>query len=132
MKLIPFCWYSNEGLLVFDEDQESIRVVQSDNNLISTSIFQALEKICGQEINNKVAMESDSKKVSYGRLEDLLQKFINDQISKHNTTSEQSQQGSGQEIKGINISNSFQHKGRERLANKRYLSTIENHDTKRI
>ncbi|CAG8651502.1 16023_t:CDS:2, partial [Gigaspora rosea] len=79
MRLIPSCRYSDE----------------------------ALEKIRGQEINNKVAMESDSKKVSYGR-------------------------GSDQENEGINISNPSQHKGRGRLANKRYLSAIENHDTKRI
>ncbi|CAG8661657.1 21747_t:CDS:2, partial [Gigaspora rosea] len=121
IKLIPSCWYSDEGLLVFDKDQElSIWFVQSDDNQISTGTFQALEKIRRQEINNKFAVESDSKKVSYGRglgickkalnlaiingtnkvLEDLLQKFIIEQISTHNNTaSEQSQQGSDQENK---------------------------------
>ncbi|CAG8841559.1 32757_t:CDS:2, partial [Gigaspora margarita] len=126
MKLIPSCWYSDEGLLVFDEDQESIRVVQSYDNLISTSTFQALEKIRGQKINNKVAVKSDSKKVSYGRGLGICKKALN--LAIMNGTNK----GSGQEIEDINISNPFQHKGRGRLANKRYLSAIENHDTKRI
>ncbi|CAG8581282.1 8481_t:CDS:2, partial [Gigaspora rosea] len=37
-----------------------------------------------------------------------------------------------QKIEGINISNPFQYKVRQRIANKRYLSAIENHNTKHI
>ncbi|CAG8738774.1 1911_t:CDS:2, partial [Ambispora leptoticha] len=92
----------NEGLLLFDKNQESsVQLVQSDDIPISSNTFQALEKICEQEINNKAAVDSDSKKVLYGHglgickkalnlaimngtnkaLEDVLQQFISEQIS---------------------------------------------------
>ncbi|CAG8833815.1 38879_t:CDS:2, partial [Gigaspora margarita] len=116
MKLISSYWYSNKGLLVFNEDQEFIRVVQivvkSDSKKVS---YRHGLEICKKALNLVITNSMNKG------LEDLLQKFINNQISKHNTASEQSQQGSGQEIEG-----------RGRLANKRYLSAVENHDTKCI
>ncbi|CAG8738036.1 5070_t:CDS:2, partial [Racocetra fulgida] len=87
----------DKGLLLFDKNQESsVQLVQSDDIPISSNTFQALEKICEQEINNKAAVDSDSKKVLYGHglgickkalnlaimngtnkaLEDVLQQFI--------------------------------------------------------
>ncbi|CAG8650529.1 16147_t:CDS:2 [Dentiscutata erythropus] len=63
MKLIPSHWYSEKGLVVFDENQESsIQVVQNNNEPILTSIFQVLERIRRQKINVRHAIELDSKK----------------------------------------------------------------------
>ncbi|CAG8437390.1 16626_t:CDS:2 [Dentiscutata heterogama] len=65
MKLIPLHWFSEEGLVVFDENQESsVQVVQNDEP-IPTNTFQTLEKIRRQEINIRNAIKLDSKKVSY-------------------------------------------------------------------
>ncbi|RIB20310.1 hypothetical protein C2G38_2035363 [Gigaspora rosea] len=150
MKLIPSHWYSEEGLVVFDKNQElSVQVVQNNNEPIQTSTFQALERICGQEINVRNVMELDSKKVLYGRglglckkalniavmngsntvLENILQRFINEQASVQNkTVSEQELDQAG----SFAISNPSQHKSRGRPANKRYLLAIENHNSNNV
>ncbi|CAG8799296.1 16850_t:CDS:2, partial [Gigaspora rosea] len=82
----------------------SIQVIQSNIKSLPTGTFEVLERICGQEVNSRIAVESDSRKVFYGR-EDILHQFINEQ------TSAQS---------------------RGRSVNKRYLSAIENYDNKHI
>ncbi|CAG8481463.1 1803_t:CDS:2 [Dentiscutata heterogama] len=126
MKLIPLRWFSEEGLVVFDKNQElSVQVVQNDEP-IPTSTFQILERIHGQEINVRNAIKLDSKKVSY---ENILQRFIEEQASVQNknvSEPELNQDGS------FKISNPSQHKGRGRPANKRYLSAIENHNSNNV
>ncbi|CAG8558431.1 14525_t:CDS:2 [Cetraspora pellucida] len=116
--LIPFRWYSEEGIALFDKDQElTIQLVQSKSKSLPTVTFETLKRICGQEVNSKIAVESDSKKVSYSCglgickkalniaimnntnkvLEDLLQHFINEQVlaQSSSTASNLSEQGIG-------------------------------------
>ncbi|CAG8517288.1 10550_t:CDS:2 [Scutellospora calospora] len=154
-KLIPSRWYSNESITSFDSDQElSIQLVQSKGKLLPTIIFEVLERIREQEVNSKIAVKLDSKKVSYGHglgickkalniaimnstnkvLEDLLQHFIDEQVSAQSsdTASNLSEQGIGQEINSLIISNPSQHKGKGCPTNKRYLSAIENLDNKLV
>ncbi|CAG8719078.1 17829_t:CDS:2, partial [Cetraspora pellucida] len=127
-------------------------LVQSKSKSLPTVTFETLKRIRGQEVNSKIAVKSDSKKVSYGRelgickkalnitimnginkvLEDLLQHFINEQVlaQSSSTASNLSEQGIGQEINSFIISNPSQHKGKGHPANKRYLSAIENQNNK--
>ncbi|RIB04129.1 hypothetical protein C2G38_2048703 [Gigaspora rosea] len=156
IKLIPSRWYSEKSITSYDGDQElSIQIVQSNIKSLPTGTFEVLERICGQEVNSRIAVESDSRKVFYGRglglckkalniaitngsntvLEDILHQFINEQTSaqsNNNSASDLSEQGTCQEIDSFKISNPSQHKGRGRPANKRYLSAIENYDNKRV
>ncbi|CAG8687165.1 5621_t:CDS:2, partial [Scutellospora calospora] len=83
-------------------DQElSIQLVQSKSKSLPTITFEVLERIRRQEVNSKIAIKLDSKKVSYSHgleickkalnitimngtnkvLEDLLQCFIDEQVS---------------------------------------------------
>ncbi|RIB09588.1 hypothetical protein C2G38_2044192 [Gigaspora rosea] len=128
-------------------------VVQSEDNPPLTESFQVLERIREQNVTNSVSAKSSSKKASYGHglglckkaldiaitngsnqiLEDLLQQFISEQVlTQSKSTQELSGQELDQEIDNLNISDPFQHKGRGRPTNKRYLSSIENHDTKNV
>ncbi|CAG8792786.1 34590_t:CDS:2, partial [Racocetra persica] len=66
-----------KGLISFDESQESfVQVIQSDDKLVLTKIFQGLERIRGHEINNRDAIKLDSKKVSYSRGLGLCKKAL--------------------------------------------------------
>ncbi|CAG8610979.1 9589_t:CDS:2, partial [Cetraspora pellucida] len=137
-----------------DSVELTIQLVQSKSKSLPTVIFETLKRIRGQKVNSKIAVKSDSKKVSYGRglgickkalniaimngtnkvLEDLLQHFINEQVSAQSssTASNLSEQGIGQEINSLIISNPSQHKGKGHPANKRYLSAIENQNNKLV
>ncbi|CAG8723458.1 8915_t:CDS:2, partial [Racocetra persica] len=100
IKLIPSCWYLEESLAILDENQESsIQVVRNEDSQIFIRMFQTLEKIHRQDVDNKIAVKLDSKKVSYGHglrlckkvldlvitngtnkaFKNLLQQFIGDQ-----------------------------------------------------
>lgn len=151
MKLIPSCWYSEEGLEIFDKNQEpSVQLVQNEDEQFPTSSFQVLQRIHGQEVNIRNAIKLDSKKVAYGHglglckkalnmaltngsnqvLENILQRFIDEQglLQSNN----QSEQELNQENDSFNISNPSQHKGKGRPANKRYLIAIEDYNNKNI
>ncbi|CAG8660434.1 12466_t:CDS:2 [Gigaspora margarita] len=133
MKLISLNWYSEEGLEVFDKNQKSsVQMVQNDAKPIQTSTFQALKRICGQEINVKNVMELDSKKVLYGRGLGFCKKALDIAVMnmsvQNKTVSEQELDQDG----NFTISNLSQHKGRGHPANKRYLSAIENHNSNNV
>ncbi|CAG8853891.1 12131_t:CDS:2, partial [Gigaspora margarita] len=94
--------YSEKSITSHDRDQE-----------LSIQLVQILERIRRQEVNSRIAIESDSRKVFYGH-EDILHQFINEQTSaqsNNNSASDLSEQGTCQEIDSVKISNSSQHKG---------------------
>ncbi|CAG8673470.1 24933_t:CDS:2, partial [Gigaspora rosea] len=127
MKLIPSRWYSEEGLEIFDKNQEpSVQLVQNENEQFSTSSFQVLQRIRGQEKALNMAPTNGSNQV----LENILQRFIDEQglLQSNN----QSGQELNQENDSFNISNPSQHKGKGHLANKRYLIAIEDYNNKNI
>ncbi|UZO16097.1 uncharacterized protein OCT59_007492 [Rhizophagus irregularis] len=102
-----------EGLILMNEMQESsIRIIQNEEELLSTETFQALENICGRNVY--ASPVKDSKKAFYGYglgLYDI-------------------EQDTNQEINTFMISNPLQHKGKGHSSNKRYLSAIENNTMK--
>ncbi|CAG8532253.1 17948_t:CDS:2, partial [Racocetra fulgida] len=130
------------------EDYHRISVVQNEGELLPTSTFQVLQRIRGQEIDVRNVVELDSKKVSDGHglglckmalniaitngsnktLEDILQQFIDEQISVQNENI--SEQELNQENDEFSISNTHQHKSKGRPANKRYLMAIEENNSK--
>ncbi|CAG8765434.1 1994_t:CDS:2, partial [Cetraspora pellucida] len=116
IRLIPSHWFSEEGLTMFDNDQESLIQIIQNKNKLPTGTFQILERIRGQEVNSRVAVELESKKI-------LLQ---------CQNTYEPSVQELDQRTNDLKISDPLQHKGKGRPANKRYLSANENHDIKNI
>ncbi|RIB27777.1 hypothetical protein C2G38_2029108 [Gigaspora rosea] len=153
IKLIPSRWYSEKSITSYNGNQElSIQVVQSNIKSLPTGTFEVLERIREQEVNSRIAIESDLRKVFYGRglglckkalniaitngsNTDILHQFINEQTSaqsNNNSASDLSEQGTCQEIVCFKISNHSQHKGRGRPANKRYLFAIKNYDNKRV
>ncbi|RIB17536.1 hypothetical protein C2G38_2187101 [Gigaspora rosea] len=68
IKLIPSRWYSEKSITLYNGNQElSIQVIQSNIKSLPTGTFEVLERICGQEVNSRIAVESDSRKVFYGR-----------------------------------------------------------------
>ncbi|CAG8619948.1 8542_t:CDS:2 [Gigaspora margarita] len=107
MKLIPSWWYSEKGLMASDNQGSSVQVVQNKGEPLPTSTFQVLQKIRGQEIDVRNAVELDLKKVSYSHslglckkalniaitngsnkaLEDILQQFIDEQVLAQNENS---------------------------------------------
>ncbi|CAG8620386.1 17809_t:CDS:2, partial [Racocetra fulgida] len=111
----------SEGLTALDNQGSSVQIIQNKGEPLSTSTFQILQRIYRQEIDIKNIVELDLKKVSYGRglrlckkalnivitngsnktLEDILQQFIDKQIS-----------------------------GKDHSANKRYLTMIEENNSK--
>ncbi|CAG8799541.1 36345_t:CDS:2, partial [Racocetra persica] len=119
--------------------------IQSKSESLSTAIFKVLEKICEQEVNSKIFVESNSKKACYDHgleickkvlniaimnstskiLKDLLQHFINEQVLAQSSNNA-FEQDISQEIENLIISNLLQHKSKGRPANRRYLSAIEN------
>ncbi|CAB4478261.1 hypothetical protein RhiirA1_470395 [Rhizophagus irregularis] len=152
IKLIPLRLYSKEGLILMNEMQESsIRIIQNEEELLSTETFQALENICGRNVYAPPV--KDSKKAFYGYglglckkainlaiinnsgeiFEDLLQRFIEQQklvLSTRNENLDDIEQDTNQEINTFMISNPLQHKGKGHSSNKRYLSAIENNTMK--
>ncbi|CAG8471058.1 13533_t:CDS:2, partial [Racocetra persica] len=145
----------SQFILLLDDVQKSIlqyEIIQNENKP-STRTFQILERIHDQEVNNRVAVELESKKVSYCRslgfckkalniaitndsnkaLENFLQQFIDEQIlSQCQNTYEPSVQELDQRTNDLKISDPLQHKGKGHPANKRYLSANENHDIKNV
>ncbi|CAG8500400.1 16358_t:CDS:2 [Racocetra persica] len=120
-QLIPFRWYSGEGLLIFDTSQElSIQVIKDNNRPLQTETFQVLEKIRGQEINNRDAIKSDSKKATYSRGLELCKKALDMAMMS----------SSNGVLKEFMISNPIQYKDKGHPSSKRYLLAIENHGTK--
>ncbi|CAG8779164.1 35573_t:CDS:2, partial [Racocetra persica] len=127
IRLIPSHWFS-EGLAMFDNDQESsIQIIQNENKP-PTGTFQVLERIHGQEVISRVAVELESKKVFYSRglglckkalniaitnnsnkaLENLLQQFIDEQIlSQCQNTYESSVQKLDQKTNDFKIQTHF-------------------------
>ncbi|CAG8779965.1 11254_t:CDS:2 [Dentiscutata erythropus] len=138
-----------------EDDYEEPQILLNMIKSLSTETFEVLERIRKQEVNSRIAIESDSKRVFYSCglgfckkalniaianssnkvLEDILHQFINEQTSKqsnNNAASELSEQGTSQEVDNFKISNPSQHKGRGHPANKRYLSAVENYDNKHV
>ncbi|CAG8472333.1 12934_t:CDS:2 [Cetraspora pellucida] len=78
ISLIPSYWYSEEGLVIFEKIQgSSVQIIQNKDELLSTSILQALERIHRQETNIRNVMELDLKKVSYDHGLRLCKKALN-------------------------------------------------------
>ncbi|EXX54705.1 hypothetical protein RirG_232020 [Rhizophagus irregularis DAOM 197198w] len=126
IKLIPLRLYSKEGLILMNEMQESsIRIIQNEEELLSTETFQALENICGRNVY--ASPVKDSKKAFYGYGLGLCKKAINLAIINN---SDDIEQDTNQEINTFMISNPLQHKGKGHSSNKRYLSAIENNTMK--
>ncbi|GBC33318.2 hypothetical protein GLOIN_2v1844064 [Rhizophagus irregularis DAOM 181602=DAOM 197198] len=115
-----------EGLILMNEMQESsIRIIQNEEELLSTETFQALENICGRNVY--ASPVKDSKKAFYGYGLGLCKKAINLAIINN---SDDIEQDTNQEINTFMISNPLQHKGKGHSSNKRYLSAIENNTMK--
>ncbi|CAG8647253.1 35930_t:CDS:2 [Gigaspora margarita] len=94
--------------------------MQNEASPILTRIFYVLKKICGQKIDSRITVKSDSNKVSYSCGLSICKKALDLVITK----------GLGQEVDSFKITNHFKYKGRGRLATKRYLSVIENDENK--
>ncbi|CAG8564286.1 10375_t:CDS:2, partial [Dentiscutata erythropus] len=105
--------------------------MQLDNSLIRllSSIFQVLEKICRQEVNNQDAVKLDSKKVAYSYSLELCKKALDIAIKMQVSNQKNIQELFEQEFM---ISNSLQYKGRSHPLNKRCLLAIENHSIKNV
>ncbi|CAG8562975.1 905_t:CDS:1, partial [Scutellospora calospora] len=62
IKLISSHWYSEEDLVTIDKIQRLlVQVVQNKNELISTSMFQVLEKIREQDIDIRSIVKLELK-----------------------------------------------------------------------
>ncbi|CAG8787153.1 20129_t:CDS:2 [Gigaspora margarita] len=117
--LISSRWYSEEGLEIFDKNQEpSVQLVQNEGEQFPTNSKKVAYShglgFCKKALNK--ALTNGSNQV----LENILQRFIDEQAELN------------QENDSFNISNPSQHKGKGRPANKRYLIAIEDYNNKNI
>ncbi|CAG8565071.1 9118_t:CDS:2, partial [Cetraspora pellucida] len=119
--------YFKEGLVTFNESQELF--IQDINSKVTVKLnLKKASYGCGLRLCKKaldIAITNNSNKA----LEDLLQQFINEQIS---TLCQNTCEPSEQQLDYVKISNLLQHKDKRWPANKRYLSAIENYNIKNI
>jgi hypothetical protein len=155
IKLIPSRWYSEEGLAATEKVfEKSIQLIQDqdEEHLKQTGTFLMINAIRGQDVYNDTVKCRDLKKDQYGHglglckkalnlaienksiqiFEDVLQQFITTQmdiIQDENSLDTNQHNDISSEIGTHNIANPLQHRGKGRPANKRYLSSIENHSS---
>lgn len=150
IKLVSFCWYSVKGLTAAENVfEKSIQLIQNENQ--KTGTFSMINNIRGQDVYSSSIKNLDLKKEQYGyglgfckkalnlaienkscqAFEELLQHFIKAQTNNQDETAIDRYNEMFNESGTFNIANPYQHKGKGRPANKRYLSAIENHSGSR-
>jgi len=151
IKLVPSRWYSEEGFMIAEKVfEKSIQFIENEDQK-QTGTFLIINTIRGQDVYSGSVKYLDSKKGQYGHglglckkalnlaienksiqiFEEILQQFINAQVNTmQNGTLADQHNDVYSEAEVYSIANPFQHKGKERPANKRYLSAIENHSSK--
>ena len=75
-KLVPSCWYSEEGLTAAENVfEKSIQLIQNENQ--ETGTFLMINSIRGDDVYNDSVKYLDSKKEQYGRGLGLCKKALN-------------------------------------------------------
>jgi hypothetical protein len=146
IKLVPFYWYSEEGFTAAENIFERlIQLIQNKNQ--ETGTFFTINIIRKQDVYSSSVKNLDLKKEQYGHdldfckkalnltienkycqaFKKLLQQFIETQTNIQDGTAIDQYNEMFSKPETFNIANPYQHKGKGRPANKRYLSAIENH-----